>query len=297
LAGLVQLTLAAIFLAFASCAAHSQAVTLKTESVSPDAISTDLRRPRVSLELDGAPNFRDIGGYPTTDGRHVRAARIYRSNALNNLTPLDQRRVADLHLATVIDLRTVDERHQAPDVWIVKPAEVVESTKQTLAPMLEKILVGNPDSATVQLRMSGFYEELPDLYRSEYAAFFRSMATGELPLLVHCTAGKDRTGVAIALLLQSLGVPRQYVVDDYRLTDRLLPPDTLSKQIAGQGAQSPLARLPEDARLMVLRADEHYLLAALDSIDTRYGSISSYLSVGLGLPAADAQRLRERLLE
>jgi protein-tyrosine phosphatase len=115
---------------------------------------------------------------------------------------------------------------------------------------------------------------------------FHRIAAGELPLLVHCTAGKDRTGVAIALLLESIGVPRATITADYELTEKLLPiPD-------GSGP----GQLPEGSRRALWRADPDYLLTALDSVDREYGSINNYLTGALGLTRAEITTVRMALL-
>jgi protein-tyrosine phosphatase len=254
------------------------------------------------IALQGAPNFRDIGGYQTTDGRHVRRGKVFRSNELSNLTSADAAKVDALHLAAVIDLRTEDERRQSPSAWLRKPTDIYQSPKTSLAPAMRVILGKAATADGARRGMIDFYAGMPDAYRLEYAAMFERIAVGDLPILVHCTAGKDRTGVAIALLLTSVGVPRQTVIHDYQITEELLPaPKTGAARSAPAGgvaqAQTALARLPDDSRRALWRAAPEYIRAALDSINREYGSIDGYLERGLGLTRGEIGQVREAIVE
>jgi protein-tyrosine phosphatase len=244
----------------------------------------------VALGLAGAANFRDVGGYQTADGRHVRRGEVYRSNELSKLTPADALKVDSLHLAAVIDLRTEEERKRAPSAWLNVPGDVYDSPKVSLADTMHEIFQNAGTAEGARRGISNFYAHMPDEYHDEYAAMFRRIAAHRLPLLVHCTAGKDRTGVAVALLLTSVGVPRQTVIEDYTLTETLLPEP--------QGAAlGPLAQLPEDSRRALWRADPDYIRAALESIDREYGSVNGYLVHGLGLSPAEIRRVRQAIVE
>lgn len=270
-----------------------------------------------ALGLTGAPNFRDIGGYATASGRHVRWGEVYRSSELSNLTPTDAAQVDALHVVTVVDLRTEEERARAASVWTHVPADIYVSPKTSLAPMMHTLLAdaGTPEGARAGLVK--FYAQMPDEYRTEYAALFHRIAAGDLPLVVHCTAGKDRTGVAVALLLTAVGVPRQTVVADYSLTEQLVAPAAAAArraapvggpaqdQVVDQGqarqgqsgsAQVVLAQLPEESRRALWRSDPRYIESALDSMQHEYGSIDGYLERGLGLTKPEIRALRKTLL-
>jgi protein-tyrosine phosphatase len=255
-----------------------------------------------ALGLEGAPNFRDIGGYATAKGQHVRWGKVYRSNDLSKLTTADVDRVAALDLVSVIDLRTEEERQHAPSIWLHAPADIYPSAKTTLAPVMHTILT---DAATPEGARAGiikFYTQMPDEYHDEYAAMFHRIAAGKLPILVHCTAGKDRTGVAMAVLLTTLGVPRQTVVEDYALTEKLVPAPAAAAQhpvpVGGAAAPlSPLARLSAESREVLWRSDPAYISAALDSIDREYGSVDVYVKRELGVSKAEVWALRAKLLQ
>jgi len=260
------------------------------------AVATGARR---DLGLHGAPNFRDIGGYETTDGHHLRWGVVYRSNALDKLTPADAERVAALNLAAVVDLRTQEERAHSPSVWLREPADRYESPKPTLGPVMQTILAEAQTAAGARSGMNRFYSDMPHNYRTEYSALFHRVAAGKLPLLVHCTAGKDRTGVAIALLLLTVGVPTTTVVQDYKLTDTLVPAPVMAKQGPAPlaGAQSALAGLPEESRVALWQSRAEYIDAALDAIGRQYGSVNGYLARALGLSDAEIGSIRRRLID
>lgn len=255
-----------------------------------------------SLNLAGAPNFRDIGGYPTVEGRHVRWERVFRSSELSKLTPADAAAVDALHIDSVIDLRTEEERQHAPSVWLHAPPDAYTSPKITLAPLMETVMVEAQTPEGARAALVNYYARMPDEFRDEYAAMFVKIAAGELPMLVHCTAGKDRTGVAMAVLLSSLGVPREAVVADYQLTELLVPAAAAAASRpapAGGGAQplASIARLPVESRIALWRSDPAYIAAALDSISREYGSFDAYLERGLGLSHEQVEKVRRALLE
>ena len=238
-----------------------------------------------SVRLEGAPNFRDLGGYATRDGRHVVAGLVFRSEKLSELTPGDVARIKGLGIRNVIDLRTAEERRREPDAW--RAPAVYESPKPDLAATMG---VRDPDATPEQMRarMIRNYEQMPALYVDEYSAFFRRLVAGGAPLIVHCTAGKDRTGVASALLLTALGVPRSTVVADYVLTNKRLV-------FRPQVAQASLVAVSAPARSVLMSADPVFINAALDSVDRQYGSIDGYLKQALGLTDRDIATLRRRL--
>ncbi len=277
----------------------------------PDFAADETPGTRV-FALQGAPNFRDIGGYATVTGQHVRWGEVYRSNELSKLTPADADKVASLDLVSVIDLRTEDERQRAPSIWLHAPADMYQSPKPTLAPVMHTILSEAATPEGARAGMIKFYSQMPDEYHDEYAAMFHRIAAGQLPLLVHCTAGKDRTGVATAVLLTTLGVPRQTVVEDYELTGKLVPAPAAAAQRAapvggaaisgaatpgGSAPLSPLAQLPVESREALWRSDPAYISAALDAIEREYGSVDVYLERELGLAKSEVQAIRAKLLQ
>jgi protein-tyrosine phosphatase len=251
------------------------------------------------LGLQGAPNFRDIGGYPTNDGRHVRWGVVYRSNTLSALTPADETKVSTLHIVSEVDLRTVQERADAPDRWLQPPGDIYQSPKPSLQPLIAALVANVHDVESARQNMEHFYARMPDEYRPEYAALFHRLAAGDAPILVHCTAGKDRTGVAAAILLRALGVPRAKVVSDYSMSEALLPRPTAAVKAGAVPAHIAAAvqHIPPAARIEMTRSDPAFIDAALDSIDHEYGSVDAYLKAGLGLNDAQIEAMRSHLTQ
>ena len=269
------------------------------EAVGPAAAAAQPVATR-SLGLTGAPNFRDIGGYASSDGRHVRWGRVFRSSELSKLTPEDEGKVARLGLVAVIDLRTQEERDRSPSAWLERPADSYESPKPSLAPVMSTILKDAATADGARAGIEAFYAQMPDAYRDEYAAFFHRIASGELPILIHCSAGKDRTGLAIALLLATLRVPRDTIMTDYALTETLVPrllgQNPGAPAAAGQAANI-LGQLPEASQRVLWRSDPRYLAVALRSIDREYGSVEGYVRNGLHVSEHEQAALRKALLD
>jgi protein-tyrosine phosphatase len=143
--------------------------------------------------------------------------------------------------------------------------------------------------------MIAVYRQFPLIFRNAYGQLFRCVEDGELPLIVNCSAGKDRTGVAIALLLSVLGVPRPTILEDYRLTEQSF------EQCCDLFMRGPLASIfaGTDRSIWepVLRAETAYLDAMFDSVEERFDSIDNYFRDALEIPSDAVLRLRDRLLE
>jgi protein-tyrosine phosphatase len=172
-------------------------------------------QPRRTLSLSGCVNFRDLGGYPTADGRRLRWRHLFRSDGLTHLDAADCAQLAGLGLATVIDLRTageLEERGRIPEGVGDIDYHHLPLT-DVLPPQHDLARYDEPAFVTSRYRQL-FTEGSRSLARSiEVLA-----APGALPAVFHCSAGKDRTGVLAALVLGFLGVPRDTIVEDYALS-------------------------------------------------------------------------------
>jgi protein-tyrosine phosphatase len=274
-------------------------VTATDESGAEDA------RPGALLPAEGIPNLRDVGGYPSADGRRVRLGLLYRSTALDRATDADLQELARRGIRTVIDLRTTAEREAGPD-RVPEGASSIDLDVMADAPGASPAriaqLASQPQKATRLLARADIAATFRQSYRglvslpsarASYRVLFLRLADEDaLPALYHCTTGKDRTGWATAALLLLLGVPEQAVYDDYLLSNgyllRGLQP-VLDRFAAGGG----------DPRLLrpVLGVEAEYLRAALEEARLRYGTIERYFADGLGLDASARQRLRDALLD
>jgi protein-tyrosine phosphatase len=256
------------------------------------------------LPLEGTPNFRDLGGYETTDGHFVRWGLIYRSGVLSNLTPADFTYLDQLGVRVVCDFRTPQENATAPEIWV--PGSNVEhvslpiggSNNKNATSSMDTLLAGNPTSEQLKDRMTKTYGGFAFTNAPEFAKVFVQLEQEHLPLLYHCAAGKDRTGVFSALLLLTLGVPEKTVLADYELTDKYLrdamSPEASQKMLASNPS---LAHLTPEQRNVMMAADPDYLRSTLRQIEEKYGSFDNYRRSALGVSDRDAENLRSRLLE
>jgi protein-tyrosine phosphatase len=167
------------------------------------------------IALAGCYNFRDLGGYPTNDGGHLRWRRLFRADGLTRLSEEDCAALTELGLATVIDLRTVSEVHDRGRF----PVEAVEVEYHHL-PLSESIPGTEevPDWGEAQYVSARYTHLLKEGRDSINRAIGLLASDGSLPAVFHCSAGKDRTGVLAAVVLGGLGVPDEVIVDDYALS-------------------------------------------------------------------------------
>jgi protein-tyrosine phosphatase len=254
-----------------------------------------------TLPLEGGRNFRDLGGYPTEDGRTVRWGQLYRSGALSELTPADYRHLAGLGIATICDFRANGERTSEPTLWPGANAPVIHARDYEMGTPHVRAALKNPDR-TVELMkaaMMSFYADLPYDHMESYRRMFGELVAGRVPLVFNCSAGKDRTGVAAALILSVLGVARETILADYSLSEQLVDYDGLATRTDTGGTStgfSALSRFPQDIRAPLLRSDPAYLSFALEEIERRDGSVADYLRSQLGVGPQEVTALRDLLL-
>ncbi|MHA7814834.1 MAG: tyrosine-protein phosphatase [Pseudohaliea sp.] len=261
-----------------------------------DSHGTEVVAPARGLGLPGGVNFRDFGGYRAADGRRVRWGYLFRSGNLSRLTDEAQHMFAGLAIDVVCDFRREDE--QASD-----PSRLPKDTRRiNLA-----ITPGSQGSALygARHRLTGagsMAEAMRDINREfvrsqsdRYAALFgHLLEPGNERVLVHCAAGKDRTGFAAALVLFALGVPRETVLHDYLLTRHYFDP---VRELSRVREKYDMHHLEDEALLPMLQVDESYLGAALAAIGENYGSVEAYLDKALGVGPAERAALAARYLE
>lgn len=240
-----------------------------------------------SLHLEGASNFRDLGGYYGQDGRQVRWRRLFRSDHLGALTPRDKEIVGQIGVRRVFDFRGVTERDEAH--CAIEDAKVVSlSIEPTITGWLtEHVEAGRkPSPQDTVLRMQETYRAFASDNRHRYRELFQHLLASDDPLVFHCTAGKDRTGFAAALILLALGVPREVVLEDYLLTNT-----HYRKQ------PNPDSPLPADVQRVLHRVQEDFLEAALAVVDHDFQGPMHYLEAALGVGEAERRRLAGFYLE
>jgi protein-tyrosine phosphatase len=256
------------------------------------------------LPLAGGCNFRDCGGYETSQGTRVRWGRLYRSGLMHGLEPVATASVKALDVRAVCDLRRNGERERHPNPDFGPHVHRFEwDTGQDRSPIANGNIASDDAAAQARARMLRMYARMPFELRPRFAGVFAAIAqAGNGATIVHCTAGKDRTGVAIALVLATLGVPRDVIVEDYALTNHAvdLRARLLGNKAAGAGLAAnadPLLALPSDALDVVMAAHPDYLLASLAAIEARHGSVAAYVRDELAVPDSALDELRASLLE
>jgi protein-tyrosine phosphatase len=270
----LRVLIAATALALGACVTaprHSTAV----------AADSALHAPRL-IALEGTQNFRDIGGYRTVDGRRVKWGMIFRTADLSKLTKSDVVTVGDLGIQTVYDLRSTGERRSAPDAFTGRSA-TVSLDYDTNAQAIIAALRSQPTPAALRSALATTYPELLTTLQPEYRQLFDGLLAGQGATLYHCTAGKDRTGMATALILSALDVPRETIYADYLMSNRFYHPAANA---------TPMGGLSPELSAALMGVDESYLRAAFDAIDAKYGSVKGYLDRALGVDAAKLTRLR-----
>ncbi|MFJ9613854.1 tyrosine-protein phosphatase [Streptomyces noursei] len=240
-----------------------------------------------SLHLASAPNFRDVGGYRTGDGRWVTMGVLYRTGDLHALSDADLATLQRLGIRTDLDLRMPYERAEAPD-------RTPAGARYISANVLGQDVKGDlPATAAASRRMMADSYRLlvskPSALNGYRSLFQLADAPGSSPLAFHCQGGKDRTGWGSAALLAALGVDRATVMRDYLATNDYL---------AAQNAATLARQTPETAARLkpILEAKAMYLNTAFDEVKARFGTFDRYLRDGLGLTDQDLARLREALL-
>ena len=237
--------------------------------------------------LQGASNFRDLGGHTGTDGRRVRHGLVYRSDHLAGLTPDDHRALAPLGITHSLDFRGQAERAALSSV-LPGAAAVNLGIEPTVVVRVKALLAAGhiPSEAETVALMVQTYQSFARDAVPTYARFFQHLVEEPTPVVFHCTAGKDRTGFAAALLLSALGADRDAIMADYLLTNQLY-------------RRSPLVQADGPAHVVdvLWRVQPAFLEAAFDTVEREFGGMDRYLQGPMGLGPKAMDRLRVRLLE
>lgn len=236
------------------------------------------------IRLEGAHNVRDVGGYPTLDGRMTQWRRLLRADSLHRLTADDQQRLRDYGVRTIIDLRLPFEVKHNPNVF-ARANDVRYLNLPLITERSETSIESRARSVAELYRL--MLEECQEPIHRTLA----TMAEAEAPVLVHCFVGKDRTGLIAALALGAAGVPVETIADDYALSAPLTM--SLIAEI-----RATLIRLGYDtARFDRLSpAPREAMLSTMTYLNERYGGVEAYLAA-IGLTNAQRDGLRRLLLE
>ena len=264
-----------------------------------EIIKTKKSHQKRLLKIPGASNFRDLGGYVTQDNQSVKWGTLYRSGHLADLTPRGLDLITNLDLFAIIDFRSVYETQRHPDRT---PADVPEfhlpvmdqANREMSQEIRERIKNNKFDGFSAENLIKKAYRQFPTEFTPAFKSFIHTVLDANgTAVLWHCTAGKDRTGYAAAILLRLLGVDQETIFVDYLLSNQYVKKFNkkmlaaiLARGIAAYQMIKPLDGVQFD-----------WLKAAFDKIDEEWGSFEDYIKNGLGLSFSDVAQLKHDLLE
>jgi len=251
-----------------------------------------------SLPFERVHNFRDLGGYIGAGHRKVAWGVLFRSAQLSAMTERDKILFRELGVELVCDFRRDDERLREPTPVDANGAELVSLaiTPGSADGMWSDLAGGKATVAEMIGLMEAINRDLILNQAGSFRQLFELLLRSRRRVLIHCAVGKDRTGVAAALILSALGVDRDTIMQDYLLTNHYLPLEPELERLLTRFAQSAVA--PSAALLRpVLEARESYLAAAFSAIDEHFGSTSAYLQERLGLGQQQQQQLQDWYLQ
>jgi protein-tyrosine phosphatase len=271
--------------AFSAVSSDPPAVRHARVTVPPE--NRTMQDDRRLLGLEGASNFRDLGGYPGRDGRPLRWRRVFRSDHLGHLTAADRGVLESLQLRRAFDFRGGEERtaqaYALPGV--IQYSLAIEPTVAQQVHRLNEAGIALTPERMVGL-MEDLYRHLINDQAARFAEWFAHLLDDDSPLVFHCTAGKDRTGLAAALFLLALGVPLHTIEQDYLLTnDVYRRPSSVGHDIAHETL----------AVLWSVRSG--FLQAALAAIEDDHGGIDRYLEQRMKLTTSARERLARLYLQ
>jgi protein-tyrosine phosphatase len=273
-------------------------------------LSSCAAAPKGAPQLVGVANFRDVGGYRTEDGHTMRHGLLYRSAQLNTMTVEDREKLLGLGIRYEIDLRTKAERTAQPSQWGIQPPYLLIPFRY---PEEEQKLQSSPSPGMDVKQATSFVmspqvtpAQVKDLVKKatagmmiahapEIGTVMRALAQEDSPALLHCSGGKDRTGITVAVLMTLLGTPREEIYQEYlRSNDQL---ESWYRQ-AKEKAQSSGQTYNVSFELFRARSgvDRSWLESAFQAIDQRYQSFDHFTQDALQLTSKDVAQLRARFL-
>ncbi len=268
----------------------------------PAQLPPDQRNAHRLLNFEGISNLRDLGGYRAEDGRVVKWGRLYRAGNFAEASRADLVNLQALNLATFIDFRSTAEKEEEPN-RLPEPARFTvvdipvldEGNRNLFAEISARVESNDFADFDPNLTMEQANRQFADEFTPQFSQFIRAIEDANgAPVLWHCTAGKDRTGFAAAILLRILGVPQDIVMQDYMAS--------LEPALEARSRELMMLRMFKGEEVadnisVLLGVERAWLEAGFEEIDATWGNFDNYVAKGLQLSAADIRQLRDNLLE
>ncbi len=253
------------------------------------------------MSFDGVENFRDYGGYASSLGGRLHRDRLLRSGHHNRASDADLERMSDLKVEVIVDLRRTSERRDQPSRRGPRfNGLVIEGDDGVVydAPHIAFLRESDLTEDSVRGFMLKTYDAMPfdERHIEVFTRYFRALETMDGAVVIHCAAGKDRTGLLAALTHHALGVSRDDLVEDYLATNAAVRLQERAPEV-GRRIQETYGRKASDAAVIAfLGVEPAFLDKALASIEAKHGSLDGYLTDVLGVDAAARERLAVRLV-
>jgi protein-tyrosine phosphatase len=254
------------------------------------------------LKFEGVVNFRDLGGYSTTDNHSVKWGKLYRSGTFAHTSRADLKAIQQLNLSTLIDFRSAAEKQEEPNVLpdpmgfrVVEIPTLDDGNIAMVGEVMQRIESGNFDGFDPNHFMLEANTQFASKFTPQFTEFINTILDAKgSPVVWHCSAGKDRTGFASAVLLKILGVPQSTIIADYMVSKEYA--------LAGRKNEIRMLRLfkgdeAADKLTIMMGVDESWLQAAFDEINRQWGDFDNYVHSGLQLSPDDIAQLKITLLE
>jgi protein-tyrosine phosphatase len=238
-----------------------------------------------------------MGGYRSEDGRTVRWGMLYRSGSMHHLTPEDLEILRELGIQTIVDLRSSHEREREPlaDAAGFAPAVLAEPYVFADSEMGRALPSSKMEADHARTAFERAYGFIPFQFVNQFRAIFTQLLAGMVPMIINCSGGKDRTGVAAALVLTALGVARDEVIEDYLLSKVHFRPRMAAASPVG--ADQRWRDMAPELMDVLRGVEKSYLEAAFLAIEQRSGGFDAYFQTELGLAPADLDHLKSSYLE
>lgn len=256
---------------------------------------------RRHVALEGAANFRDLGGYATEDGRSLKWGQLYRADALGDLSDSDLETVSELGIKLVCDFRSPSEVAHAPDrLPVLNPPELMAlpilDEDRSQEDLQGRMMSGDLEGVDWENMLVDANRRFVTDFSHRYALMFERITQPQsLPALIHCSGGKDRAGFGSAVILRTLGVPLETVIEDYMLTNHYTAEKIESRLLQIRFAS--LFRTDPEMLRPIFGVERRYIEAAFEQIEESHGSFDEFRRKSLGMSDQETAAFRDLVLQ